>query len=203
MTDNIKDTPHKSLVDDALRLAKEALKPFAEAYNPKIYTTSDDPEYQAITDRNEITPSMTMGDFRRAHEIYNALTSPDPKEAAQDEREMFERACAENGFDFDRVDALSPLAWQSWQWRAALSAQSVREQNEPQADITLLPHALSYVREQALEAAAKACENLHSFISDPKIVGVERAEAGRNTLNACAAAIRALSSQPAQKEAGN
>lgn len=103
---------------DALRMALEALKPFADAYKPEIWTTNI-PQLQAFLDSNEVTPKVTMGDFRRAHEAYTTLSTPLPKDA-QEEREAFQKACADNGFDYDRVDALSPLAWQAWQWRAAL-----------------------------------------------------------------------------------
>lgn len=53
---------------------------------------------------------------------FAALSPPVADISGQEgEREKFEKACADNGFDYDRVDALSPLAWQAWQWRAALS----------------------------------------------------------------------------------
>lgn len=46
---------------------REALKPFADAFEPKTNTDPDE-KWQAAFDRNMCTPSMTMGDFRKAHE---------------------------------------------------------------------------------------------------------------------------------------
>lgn len=70
----------------------------------------------------------------------------DTKKAA--EREAFEKACADHGFDHDRVDALSPLAWEAWQWRAALPSVQVP------SGWKLVPDESNMTDEQA-EAIAK------------------------------------------------
>ena len=46
---------------------RAVLAPFAEKYDPR-HDLRDTPEMQQFADRNTITPSMTMGDFRRAWE---------------------------------------------------------------------------------------------------------------------------------------
>jgi hypothetical protein len=66
-----------------------ALKPFAEAYAPeaarmaKFYTDEDIAKYGARLDANTITPSVTMGDFRRAHAVYFAAPSNSPAGAKE------------------------------------------------------------------------------------------------------------------------
>jgi hypothetical protein len=57
---------------------RAALKPFADAYRPELQTNTDDPRFAEFLDRNTITPSMTMGDFRRA---YEALAASDAEQA--------------------------------------------------------------------------------------------------------------------------
>jgi len=61
-------------MNEALSKAIAALKPFAEAYKPEVRPQTD-PEFQAFLDRNTITPRVTMGDFRRAHEAFEALAA--------------------------------------------------------------------------------------------------------------------------------
>ncbi len=51
------------------------------------------------------------------------------------------------------------------------------------------------VRKEALKEAEAKIESLRETISDPCIIGAERAEAGHNTLTACVAAIRSLQAQ--------
>lgn len=70
--------------------AMAALRPFAEAYAPearrmaKYYTDEDLAKYGARMDANTITPSVTMGDFRRAHEAYfRTVPSPASQAALQ------------------------------------------------------------------------------------------------------------------------
>lgn len=46
--------------------AREALKPFADAFTP--YPPDAEPGFVKFLDANTITPSMCMGDFRRAAE---------------------------------------------------------------------------------------------------------------------------------------
>lgn len=47
---------------------REALRPFAEAFEPRTNVDQDD-EIQRAFDRNSCTPQMTMGDFRKAAEV--------------------------------------------------------------------------------------------------------------------------------------
>ncbi len=51
----------------------EAVKPSAEAYAKiKPTNTVTNANYQAFLDSNLVTPGMTMGDFRKAYEAYQA-----------------------------------------------------------------------------------------------------------------------------------
>lgn len=50
----------------------------------------------------------------------------------------------------------------------------------------------------AVEAAMQKCDGLHSAISDPIVIGVELAEAGHNTINACVKTIESLKRQPSE-----
>lgn len=81
-------------------------------------------------------PPLCGVDQSIARYIWNAAiaSQPDIKESTAqavepvaDERKAFESACADHGFDYDRVDALSPLAWEAWQWRATISAKSAED----------------------------------------------------------------------------
>lgn len=58
---------------------RDALAPFSLAYRPDAHRDAD-PRMQAFLDANQITPNMTMGDFRRA---YEALT-PSAEQTARD-----------------------------------------------------------------------------------------------------------------------
>ncbi|WP_157266408.1 hypothetical protein [Azohydromonas aeria] len=57
--------------------ARAALKPFADAFEePFAYSYRNaSPEFAAHLDRNTITPSMTMGAFRRAREVMDGAAA--------------------------------------------------------------------------------------------------------------------------------
>lgn len=62
-----------------VRELEEALEPFAKVFMPET-NVSDDPKYQAFLDTNQITPQVTMGDYRRA---WKALSRPGAGEEAK------------------------------------------------------------------------------------------------------------------------
>jgi hypothetical protein len=107
---------------DQIRVALEALKPFAEAFNPKT-NVDDDPKFQAFLDRNQITPQVTMGDFRRAHEAYAALS-----QLAVDEREAYKawhlKTFKQAAGDFEGDKYFQDPVWMAWEYRASLSRPS-------------------------------------------------------------------------------
>lgn len=76
----------------------------------------------------------------------------------------------------------------------AEKAQSmVLERDLLKVQVEELKKSKKEVRREVLEEVEQKIESLRETISDPLIIGEDRAEAGHNTLNAAIAAIRSLS----------
>lgn len=77
----------------------------------------------------------------------------------------------------------------------------IADDNDREAfDDALDADAMLELRDRTLEEAAKVIESMHERISDPSLIGADRADAGHNTLTNCAKAIRALKNDPAQQD---
>lgn len=226
MTDNTKD---------ALRMAlgwsndsEWKAQALAEFFHSTYERLAPQFGYETRTETRRFDPESANGKLMIVvcAEVLVALTSPDPKEAAQDERELdlydeiecdlphlFGRASAEGHEAGQRL--AKELQEKMRQARAALSAQSVRGQALEEA-VKDAEHRLQemsdseyceYVRQlqhqECLGAEAKILSGKFGLSElRAHIKAYEHRGSHRGIMKALNV-IRALSSQPAQKEAGN
>lgn len=149
--------------------------------------------------------------------MWQAMISAAPAATAQqDEREAFKNACAEHGFDYARVDAMSPLAWEAWKWRSSLAApQDAQERKEiadaawvayskaSQDDSTLKNisvHQLRTAIRVTLDASivgAKDTKERDAFRTELIKNLLKIAESNRNTIGyTCHVAARFIKNEP-------
>jgi hypothetical protein len=206
MTDNTKD---------ALRMAlgwsndsEWKAQALAEFFHSTYERLAPQFGYETRTETRRFDPESANGKLMIAvcAEVLVALTSPDPKEAAQDERKMFVQWVSTVG-DGVFAGKFLNLMWEAWQARSALSAQFVREQALPPEVIAW--HQAEQARIDAIHRYNDRLTFVRMYLPvgtsvDPEYQAMEDAgRKARSLIKPMFDAIRALSSQPAQKEAGN